>query len=69
MLTCSHTPAFLDDASAAYVNFYAGALRLSAKDAKQLQRDLVELFLNYKAKNGDHSYSLSLVLAPCIHEA
>ncbi len=60
------TPAFLDNTSEAYANFYAENLRLSTKDAKQLQHDLVQLFLGYKGKSGNKSYSLSLVFAPSI---
>lgn len=58
------TPAFLDDATPAYVNFYAENLMLSTQDAKELQRDLARLFVSYKSKSGNKEYSLSLVFAP-----
>ncbi|WP_395670140.1 hypothetical protein [Rhodoferax sp.] len=58
------TPALLDEGTPSYVNLYASELNLTGDDAKQLQRRLVELFMEYKDKSGTGGFSLSLVLAP-----
>lgn len=59
------TPDLLSDASPAYLNFYSDDMRLSAAQAKQLQRDLVALLKNYKDKAGrGQAFTLSLVLTP-----
>jgi hypothetical protein len=54
----------LDEGTPSYVNLYASELNLTGDDAKQLQRRLVELFMEYKDKSGTGGFSLSLVLAP-----
>jgi hypothetical protein len=58
------TPALLDEGTPSYVNLYSSELNLNEDDAKQLQRRLVELFLDYKNRTGTGRFTLSLVLAP-----
>lgn len=59
------TPDLLGDASPAYLNFYSDDMRLSAAQAKRLQRDLVALLKSYKDEaDGGQAFTLSLVLTP-----
>jgi len=58
------TPELLAEGGPAYLNFYSDDLRLSADQAKQLQRELVALAKRYKACEGPGAYTFSVVLAP-----
>jgi IclR helix-turn-helix domain len=58
------TPDLLALRGSAYLNLYSSDLRLTALQAKSLQRDLVALFKQYKAVTGPQTYTLSIVLAP-----
>lgn len=60
------TPQLLNEGEPAYLNVYSDDLRLSAAQAKRLQRELVALLQRYKdaADPGPRRYTLSLVLAP-----
>lgn len=58
------TPHLLEPRSPAYLNFYTDDLRLTAEQAKALQRELVALFKRYKAFDGPRPFTLSTVLSP-----
>lgn len=67
------TPDLLSDTGPAYLNFYSDDMRLSAAQAKRLQRELVDLIKRYKDKEQAPSamrgqvspaFTLSLVLTP-----
>jgi hypothetical protein len=63
------TPDLLSDKGPAYLNFYSDDMRLSAEQAKRLQRELVALIKSYKDTEAHPSakgptFTLSLVLTP-----
>jgi hypothetical protein len=59
------TPDLLSDAGPAYLNFYSDDLRMSAAQAKRLQRELVALLKRYKDQaQAGQAFTLSLVLTP-----
>jgi hypothetical protein len=59
------TPDLLSEGGPAYLNFYSDDMRLSADQAKRLQRELVALLKRYKDQtDGGQAFTLSLVLTP-----
>jgi hypothetical protein len=61
------TPDFLDSRMPAYLNFHSDGLRLSPAQAKQLQRELIQLLKRYKRGDAHRRYSLSIVLTRAFH--